>query len=121
MSDIPHHDHQALLNKVKEDLPEDMQLRKLAELFSIFADPTRVKLLYALWESEMCVCALSELLGISQSAVSHQLRTLRDSNLVKTRREGKMIYYALADDHVRLIIEMGFEHLTENKAEEKAR
>ena len=108
------HDHRELLERVKGELPRDLLLGELAELFAIFADPTRVKLLYALWESEMCVCALTELLGVSQSAVSHALRTLRESNLVKSRREGKLVYYALADEHVRTIIAMGFEHLTEN-------
>ncbi len=117
MNAAPVHDHEALLSEVKRELPRDELLKELAGLFSIFADSTRVKLLYALWKSEMCVCALTELLGVSQSAVSHQLRTLRESNLVKTRREGKLVYYALADEHVRMIIEMGFEHLTERRPE----
>lgn len=109
------HDHRELLERVKGDLPRDLLIGKLSELFAIFADPTRVKLLCALWESEMCVCALTELLGVSQSAVSHALRTLREKNLVKSRREGKLVYYALADEHVRTIITMGLEHLTEKE------
>ena len=120
MEVITQHDHQKLVTRLREEMPREELLTELAELYSIFADPTRVKLLYALWESEMCVCALTELLGLSQSAVSHQLRTLRESNLVKARREGKLVYYALADDHVRMIIEMGFEHLTEDRREEGA-
>ena len=109
------HDHSGLLSRVRGEMPREEIFHELAELYSIFADPTRVKLLYALWESEMCVCALTELSGLSQSAVSHQLRTLRESNLVKARREGRLVYYALADEHVRMIIEMGFEHLTEDR------
>ena len=112
MNGKPSHDHSGLLAQVREKLPREELFRELAGLYSIFADPTRVMLLYALWESEMCVCALTELSGLSQSAVSHQLRTLR---------EGKQVYYALADAHVRMIIEMGFEHLTEDRQEETGR
>ena len=112
------HDHRGLLSHVRGEMPREELFGELAELYSIFADPTRVRLLYALWESEMCVCALTELLGVSQSAVSHQLRTLRESNLVKARREGKLVYYALADDHVRTIIAMGIEHLSESGPED---
>ena len=111
------HDHSPLVARVREEMPREELFAELSGFFSIFADPTRVKLLYALWESEMCVCALTEVLGVSQSAVSHQLRTLRESNLVKARREGKLVYYALADGHVRTIIEMGVEHLTEDRTE----
>ena len=121
MNGEPSHDHSGLLAQVREKLPREELFRELAGLYSIFADPTRVKLLYALWESEMCVCALTELSGLSQSAVSHQLRTLRESNLVKARREGKQVYYALAYAHVRMIIEMVFEHLTEDRQEETGR
>jgi ArsR family transcriptional regulator len=85
----------------------------LAELFRVFADSTRIKILYALFEAELCVCDLSRLTGMSQSAVSHQLRTLKDSKLVKFRREGKTVYYSLADQHVRTLIGNGMEHLME--------
>ena len=84
-------------------------------LFKIFADSTRIKILYGLFESEMCVCAIAELLGMSQSAISHQLKVLKNNNLVGNRREGKTIYYYLADDHVRSMIGQGFEHLTEER------
>lgn len=107
------HDHAALLSQIRRELPDDSTLFDLADLFKIFGDTTRIKILYALFESELCVCALAELLDVSQSAVSHQLRILKDAELVTRRREGKTIYYSLADEHVRAIIEMGFEHLTE--------
>ena len=107
------HDHAQLLDRIRQELPDDHTLYDLADLFKIFGDTTRVKILYALFESELCVCALAELLDVSQSAVSHQLRVLKDAELVTRRREGKTIYYSLADEHVRAIIEMGFEHITE--------
>ena len=116
---IKEHDHEAMLHAVNEDLPTDELLCGLADLFKIFGDSTRIKILYGLFESEMCVCAIAELLGMSQSAISHQLKVLKNSNLVGNRREGKTIYYYLADDHVRLMIGQGFEHLTEERAERK--
>ena len=85
----------------------------LAQLDRVTGYEPRIKILFALSESEMCVCAIAELLGMNQSAISHQLRTLKDANLVASRREGKTIYYHLSDDHVRTIIGQGFEHLTE--------
>ena len=105
--------HGDLVAKVKEELPEDEVLYDLAELFKIFGDSTRVKLLYILSLSEMCVFDLAQLLGVSQSAVSHQLRALKQSKLVKYRREGKTILYSLADGHVRTIIDQGMEHIGE--------
>lgn len=111
------HDHEAVLRNVNDDLPTDEQLCDLADLFKIFGDSTRIKILYGLFESEMCVCAIAELLGMSQSAISHQLKVLKDNNLVGNRREGKTIFYFLADDHVRLMIAQGFEHLTEERME----
>ena len=107
------HDHTQLLDRIRQELPDDNTLYDLADLFKIFGDTTRVKILYALFESELCVCALAELLDVSQSAVSHQLRILKDAELVTRRRDGKTIYYSLADEHVRAIIEMGYEHITE--------
>ena len=86
---------------------------QLAELLRLFGDPTRVKLLHALELRELCGCDLAALLGVTKSAVSHQLKALRLANLVKARREGQVVYYSLADDHVRLILEMGFEHIRE--------
>lgn len=113
------HSHDAILDKVRHELPTDELLTDLSDLFKLFADTTRAKIMYALLESEMCVCAIAELLGMTQSAISHQLKTLKDANLVGNRREGKTIYYFLADDHVRSIIAQGFEHLIEERNNEK--
>jgi DNA-binding transcriptional ArsR family regulator len=107
------HSHAALLEEIRRQLPPEDTLYDLADLFKIFGDTTRVKILCALFESELCVCAIAELLNVSQSAVSHQLRVLKDAELVSRRRDGKTIYYSLADEHVRSIIEMGYEHITE--------
>lgn len=105
--------HQDTVARVKDLLPKDEVLYDLAELFKAFGDSTRVKLLCALFESDMCVCDLAAVLGISQSAVSHQLRTLKASRLVKFRRDGKVIYYSLDDEHIKSIFNQGFEHITE--------
>lgn len=113
------HDHNAILARVRRELPADELLCDLADLFKIFGDTTRMKILYALLESEMCVCAIADLLGMNQSAISHQLRILKDANLVGNRREGKTIYYFLSDDHVRSIVAQGFDHLIEERQEEK--
>ncbi len=107
------HAHEGLVAKVKEDLPEDEVLYDLAELFKIFGDSTRVKLLYILSLSEMCVFDLAQLLGVTQSAVSHQLRALKASKLVRYRREGKTVFYSLSDGHVRTILDQGLEHVEE--------
>ena len=101
------------IETVKKLLPADEVLYDLAELFKIFGDSTRIKLLYALYESELCVCDLADVLGLTQSAVSHQLRLLKSSKLVKFRREGKTVFYSLADDHVVRILSQGMEHLEE--------
>ena len=101
------------VERVRRQLPEDEVLYDLAELFKIFGDSTRVKILYALLESELCVCDLARLMDVTQSAVSHQLRVLKTSKLVKFRREGKTVYYSLADDHVSRILSQGMEHITE--------
>lgn len=105
--------HEALVREVSGKLPPDEDLFRLADLFKVFGDTTRIRILYALFESELCVCAISELIGMTQSATSHQLKVLKDSELVGSRREGKTIYYFLADDHVRSIINQGYEHITE--------
>ncbi|MEE1279847.1 MAG: metalloregulator ArsR/SmtB family transcription factor [Oscillospiraceae bacterium] len=109
------HNHDELVTQVRDVLPTDEALCDLADLFKIFGDTTRVKILYSLFEAEMCVCAIAELLGMTQSAISHQLKVLKNANLVGNRREGKTIYYFLADDHVRTVIMQGFSHLTEEK------
>ncbi len=113
------HNHEEILSKVRHDLPTDELLCDLSDLFKIFGDTTRIKILFSLFESEMCVCAIAELLGMTQSAISHQLKVLKDANLVGNRRQGKTIYYFLADDHVRAIVAQGFEHLIEEKHEHK--
>lgn len=107
------HDHSELLKKIRNDMPADELLQELGDLFKIFGDTTRIKIMYALYEGEMCVCAISELLNMTQSAISHQLKTLKDANLVSARRDGKEIYYSLSDEHVKSIIAEGFEHITE--------
>ena len=105
--------HQDILQKVQSDLPDDEILYDLAELIKVFGDSTRIKILYALFESEMCVCDIADLLGLTQSAISHQLRTLKANKLVRSRREGKTVFYSLADQHVRSIIGQGLDHLME--------
>ena len=107
------HDHEHILCKVRGELPQDELICGLADLFKVFGDTTRMKILYSLFESELCVCAIAELLGMTQSAISHQLKVLKNANLVANRREGKTIYYFLADEHVRTIVAQGFEHLIE--------
>ena len=107
------HVHEDIVNKVNEQMPDEEILYDLAELFKIFGDSTRIKILYALFESEMCVCDIAQLLNMTQSAISHQLRSLKQSKLVKYRREGKTVFYSLADAHVRTIINQGLEHVEE--------
>lgn len=106
--------HPALIDLVKKDMPEDDILYDLADLFKVFGDSTRIRILYVLFEAEVCVCDIAEALGMTQSAISHQLKVLKQNRLVKTRREGKSIFYSLADEHVRYIIGMGREHIEEN-------
>lgn len=105
--------HEDVVKRVLETQPEDEYLYDLAELFKVFGDTTRIKILYALLESELCVGDIAQILGLSQSAVSHQLRILKDSKLIKFRRNGKIIFYSLDDDHVRNMISMGMEHVEE--------
>lgn len=101
------------VSRLLDEQPPDEILYELAELFKVFGDSTRIRILYVLFENELCVGDIAELLNMSQSSVSHQLRILKDAKLVKFRREGKSIYYALDDDHVYHIIEMGMEHVEE--------
>ena len=101
----------AAIARLQNDLPDDEILYDLAELFRVFGDSTRIKILYALFESELCVNDIAQVVGISQSAVSHQLRVLKTSKLVKFRRDGKAIYYSLDDDHVRSMISLGMDHV----------
>ena len=106
--------HQDLLKIVNESLPDENELYDLAELFKVFGDSTRIRILYVLFESEVCVCDLASALNMTQSAISHQLRILKQNKLVKSRRDGKSIFYSLADDHVKTIIAQGREHITED-------
>lgn len=105
--------HKDTVDKVKSLIPNDEILYDLADLFKVFSDSTRIKILCALFQSELCVCDLAALLNMSQSAISHQLRVLKSSRLVKFRREGKVIYYSLSDDHIEHIFNEGFKHVTE--------
>ena len=105
--------HEDLLKIVNETLPEETELYDLAELFKVFGDSTRIRILFVLFEAEVCVCDLAKALNMTQSAISHQLRILKQNKLVKNRREGKSIFYSLADEHVRTIISMGMEHILE--------
>ena len=105
--------HADIVEKVNAEMPDEEILYDLAELFKLFADSTRIKILYALFEAELCVCDISQLVGVSQTAISHQLRILKNAKLVKFRREGKTVFYSLADDHVRRIIDQGMEHIME--------
>ena len=105
--------HDEVVQRVQKIMPDDEYMKELAEFYKVFGDATRVKILYALLESEMCVCDLAALLKMTQSAISHQLRVLKQMKLVKNRREGKTIYYSLADGHIQNIISQGMEHITE--------
>ncbi len=105
--------HQTSIEAVKAVMPEEEILYDLAELFKVFGDSTRIKLLYVLSEKELCVCDIAELLNMTQSAISHQLRVLKQAKLVKYRREGKSMFYSLADDHVKTILKQGMDHVEE--------
>lgn len=105
--------HNDMIQKVKKLLPEEELIKELADFYKVFGDATRVKILCVLLESEMCVCDLAELLEMTQSAISHQLRVLKQMKLVKNRREGKTVYYSLADGHIQNIISQGMEHIQE--------
>ncbi|EAC2894590.1 helix-turn-helix transcriptional regulator [Listeria monocytogenes] len=105
--------HEEVVEKVKKTMPQKQTIASLSNLYKTFADKTRLEILYALNESEMCVCDLAVLLNMTKSAISHQLKTLRLANLIKNRREGKMVYYSLADEHVYKIFEQSFKNITE--------
>ncbi len=105
--------HEDTVRKVKKEIPEEEILFDLADFFKIFGDTTRIRILSALFITEMCVCDLSEILGVSQSAMSHQLKILRQAGLVKFRKEGKSVFYSLKDEHVKQIIDTGIAHISE--------
>ena len=110
---MKNHDHSNLLAAVQQKQPQQSEIFMLADLFKVFGDSTRMRILCALFETELCVCAICELLDMNQSAISHQLKVLKDAKLLGCRRAGKTVYYYLADSHVRTIIHQGMEHLNE--------
>lgn len=105
--------HEDVVGKVRNGMPQEDTLMDLSDTFKVFSDFTRLKILCALIQAEMCVCDIAALLGMTQSAVSHQLRVLKQANLVKNRRDGKVVYYSIADAHVETIINNGMEHVLE--------
>lgn len=105
--------HGDVISKVQKKMPKEETLKELADFYKVFGDATRVRILYVLLQSEMCVCDLAVMLGMTQSAISHQLRVLKQAKLVKNRREGKTVYYSLADGHIQTIISQGMEHIAE--------
>lgn len=107
------HVHEEIVEKVNERMPEEDKLYDLADFFKVFADSTRIKILYVLMCSEMCVCDLAQILNMTQSAISHQLRTLKQMGLVRNRREGKTVFYSLADGHIKTILSQGLDHIEE--------
>lgn len=110
--ELTHH-HEDQVNRWKHDMPDEDTLYDLADLYKIFGDSTRIKIMYLLLHSEMCVCDIADVLNMNQSAISHQLRVLKQNKLVKNRREGKSVFYALADQHVMSILSQGMEHIRE--------
>ena len=105
--------HEEVLSVIRQKLPEEECLYDLAEFFKVFGDSTRIRILFVLFEAEVCVCDLAATLNMTSSAVSHQLKFLKRSKLIKSRREGKSVFYSLADNHVRTIISQGMDHITE--------
>ena len=107
------HVHEEIVEKVEKVMPDEQQLLDLSEFFKVFGDSTRIKILYVLSQSEMCVCDIASLLQMGQSAISHQLRVLKQMRLVKFRRDGKTVFYSLSDDHIQMILAQGMEHICE--------
>lgn len=105
--------HDELVQAVELDMPDEESLYDLAELFKVFGDTTRIKILYTLFKSEMCVCDIAEILNMTQSAISHQLKVLKQAKLIRNRREGKQVIYSLDDGHISNIISLGLEHIME--------
>ena len=107
------HIHQDIIETVRENMPEEDILVDLAELFKVLGDQTRIKIIFILFKEEMCVCDIAELVGMTQSAISHQLRVLKQARLVKFRKEGKSVFYSLDDDHITKIFDYGLHHIEE--------
>ena len=110
---MAHEEHKSIVDEVKGRMPNADTLFELADFFKVFGDSTRIRIMCALFERELSVCCIADIVGMEQSTVSHQLRVLRPENLVKGRRDGKQSYYSLEDDHIRQIFEMGLEHILE--------
>ena len=108
-----HHVHENLVHQIEDGMPSEEMMQDLAEFYKVFGDVTRIKILCILFQSELCVCDLAEVTGMTQSAISHQLRVLKQMKLVKNRREGKSVYYSLADGHIQSILNQGMEHIVE--------
>lgn len=106
-------EHEEAVNRAKKSMPDEKHMSELAELYKVFADVTRIRILCSLFDGEMCVCGIAGLLDMTLSAISHQLRILKGAKLVKSRRDGKTIYYSLDDDHIHDIISLGLEHICE--------
>ncbi len=106
-------EHETIKKRAMENMPDEETVYELSDLFKVLSDSTRLRILWAMENGEMCVCCISEVLDMSVSAVSHQLKTLRKAHLVKARREGKNIYYSLDDDHVKILLDIGLEHMRE--------
>ena len=111
--DVHCHVHETALHQIEDGMPDETLVQDLANFYKVFGDATRIKILFALLQTECCVCAIAESVGMTQSAVSHQLRMLKQLKLVKNRREGKTIYYSLADSHIQMILSQGMEHIRE--------
>lgn len=107
------HVHEETVERVQSQMPDAEELQDLADFFKIFGDHTRIRILYVLFQSEMCVCDLAQALDMTQSAISHQLRVLKQMKLVSNRREGKTVFYSLADGHIKTIMNQGMEHIRE--------
>ena len=105
--------HEDLLKIVNATMPQETELYDLAELFKVFGDSTRIRILFVLFEAEVCVCDLAEVLNMTQSAISHQLRILKQAKLVKYKKDGKVVYYSLDDEHIAEIVKKGREHIEE--------
>ena len=108
-----HHVHKNLVHQIEHGMPSEAMMQSLADFYKVFGDTTRIKILCVLFQSELCVCDLAEVTAMSQSAISHQLRVLKQMKLVKNRREGKIVYYSLADAHIQSILNQGMEHIVE--------
>lgn len=107
------HLHENLIHQVENGMPDEGAIAELADFFKVFGDATRIKILCVLLQSEVCVCDLAEVVGMTQSAISHQLRVLKQMKLVKNRREGKTVFYSLDDGHIQSILSQGIEHILE--------